>query len=218
MNDYTMFKKSLNGFDKDEVLEYIQNQEDEHNQKTAALEKEIKRRDKVISELKNRIVMKDDQVNKLESDIKNKYQKYIDNYQQIGELIYESRIKGDQIVTEAQAQADKMLSDADEEAKRRVTSVQNDIDAKLTDGKKKYLAVQDEMNDIVELFNQMQKKFMTSYKEVHEIIQSMPGSLNEFGIGVDDDDFDDGDLDLTRLGINFDDDLDLDDEEELDAD
>lgn len=215
MNDYTMFKRTLNGFDKDEVLQYIQKEEEEHGKQVAALEKEVRRREKVINELKNRIVMKDEQVDRLQSDIQNKYQKYIDNYQQIGELLYESKIKGDQIVTDAQTRADRLLADADEEAKRRVSSVQGEIDAKLTDGKKKYLAVQDEMNDIVDMFNQMQKKFMQSYKEVHEIIQSMPASLDDINIDPEDeDDFSEDDLDLREFGLSFDDDLDLDEDEE----
>ena len=35
------------------------------------------------------------------------------------------------------------------------------------------------MNGIVELINQAQKRFMSSYKEVHHIISSMPTSLND---------------------------------------
>ena len=58
-------------------------------------------------------------------------------------------------------------------------SVQAEIDDKLLEGKKKYLAVQEEMNGIVELINQAQKRFMSSYREVHHIISSMPTSLND---------------------------------------
>ena len=72
-----------------------------------------------------------------------------------------------------------MLQDAEAEAKRKVESVQSEIDDKLMEGKKKYLAVQEEMNGIVELINQAQKRFMSSYKEVHQIISSMPTSLND---------------------------------------
>lgn len=35
------------------------------------------------------------------------------------------------------------------------------------------------MNEIVELLNQAQRRFMSSYKEVHQIINSMPTSLND---------------------------------------
>ena len=57
--------------------------------------------------------------------------------------------------------------------------MQSEIDDKLVEGKKKYLAVQDEMNGIVELINQAQKRFMASYKEVHQIISTMPTSLQD---------------------------------------
>ena len=58
-------------------------------------------------------------------------------------------------------------------------AVQSEIDDKLREGKKKYIAVQDEMNEIVQLINQAQKRFMASYKEVHQIISTMPTSLND---------------------------------------
>ena len=35
------------------------------------------------------------------------------------------------------------------------------------------------MNEIVQLINQAQKRFMASYKEVHQIISTMPTSLND---------------------------------------
>ncbi len=208
MEDYMTFKQALRGFDKDEVLEYIRRQEEDANTRIAALEKDIRKRDKIISELKNRIVLKDEQVDRMEKDIRDKYQKYIDNYSQIGDLIYESKLKGKRIVDDAHVEADRIIAGADAEAKKRVASVQGQIDQKLNDGKQKYLAVQDEMNEIVDLFNQMQKKFMQSYKEVHEIIQSMPASLSDINLGVevdDDEDFDDADIDLKSLGISFDD-------------
>ena len=219
MEDYMSFKQALRGFDKDEVLEYIRKQEEEANVRIAALERDIRKRDKIISELKNRIVLKDEQVDRMEKDIREKYSKYIENYRQIGDLVYESKVKADRIVEEAHIEADRILANADAEAKRRVSSVQNEISQRLADGKQKYLAVQDEMNEIVDLFNQMQRKFMQSYKEVHELIQSMPVTLGDIGLitendDEEEDDFDDADLDLKALGINidFDDDFDADDE------
>ena len=80
MDDYGMFKQALRGFDKDEVLAYIRQKEDEHGKQILSMERDIRKRDKVISELKSRIVLKDEQVERMEQEIKTKYQKYIDNY------------------------------------------------------------------------------------------------------------------------------------------
>ncbi len=223
MEDYMSFKPALRGFDKDEVLEYIRRQEEEANVRIASLEKDIRKRDKIISELKNRIVLKDEQVDRMEKDIREKYQKYIDNYHQIGELVYDAKLKADRIVEDAHAEAGRILANADAEARRRVSSVQNEISQKLADGKQKYVAVQDEMNEIVELFNQMQKKFMQSYKEVHELIQSMPVTLGDIGLSGnlddedDEEDFDDVDLELKALGIDIDFDEDFEGEDEFDS-
>ena len=221
MEDYMSFKQALRGFDKDEVLEYIRKQEEEANVRIAAQERDIRKRDKIISELKNRIVLKDEQVDRMEKDIREKYQKYIENYRQIGDLVYESKVKAERIVEEAHIEADRILANADAEARRRIASVQNEISQRLTDGKQKYLAVQDEMNEIVDLFNQMQRKFMQSYKEVHELIQNMPVTLGDIGLTFEDeeeDEFDEIDLDLKALGINIDDDDDFDTDDEFDTD
>ena len=55
MEDYSMFKQALRGFDKDEVMTYIRHQEEESSKQLAALEKDIRKRDKIISELKSRV-------------------------------------------------------------------------------------------------------------------------------------------------------------------
>ena len=114
MEDYSMFKQALRGFDKEEVLMYIRHQEEESAKQIAALEKDIRKRDKIISELKSRVVLKDEQVERLEQDIRVKYQKYIDNYRQIGDLVYEAKVKGDGIIADAKTEADRILAAADQ--------------------------------------------------------------------------------------------------------
>jgi cell division septum initiation protein DivIVA len=213
-----MFKGSFKGFDKDEVLSYIQKQEEDYNKQLSELEKEVKNRDKIIQELKGRIAQKDEQRALLEDEIETKYKKYIDNYDKIGALVYESQIKGDKMIADAKVQADKIIAAANAEAKTKVDSVQSEVDAKLADGKQKYLAVQDVMNEVVELINQMQRKFMTSYKEMHEIVQNMPGSLNDMGEAEDSgNEADDDTAGIFETGeLNFDTStlpLDMDDEE-----
>ena len=64
------------------------------------------------------------------------------------------------------------------------------------------------MNGIVELINQAQKRFMSSYKEVHQIINSMPTSLNDIEDVVD--------LDIKKLDdLSSDEILDADQEQEI---
>ena len=52
MYDYQMFRTvHFKGFDRDEVIAFIQSLEEENNRKVADLQKEIKDRDKMIEEL-----------------------------------------------------------------------------------------------------------------------------------------------------------------------
>ena len=45
MDDYGMFKQALRGFDKDEVLAYIRQKEDEHGKQILSMERDIRKRD-----------------------------------------------------------------------------------------------------------------------------------------------------------------------------
>ena len=54
------------------------------------------------------------------------------------------------------------------EAKQKIADAELEIDGKLLDGKKKYLALQEEMSQIVDLINSAQKHFADSYSEVHK--------------------------------------------------
>lgn len=87
-----------------------------------------------------------------------------------------ARKAADQIVSEAIATRDELMDEAKKEAEKCLAAVQAEVDAKLADGKRKYIAVQDEMNEIVELINQAQIRFMASYKEVHKDCQCDAGN------------------------------------------
>ena len=71
------------------------------------------------------------------------------------------------------------MDEAKKEAEKCLEAVQAEVDMKLAEGKRKYIAVQDEMNEIVELINQAQIRFMASYKEVHKIVSAMPETMQE---------------------------------------
>jgi len=185
-----MFRTVMRGFDKDEVIAYLKKLEEEHTKAIKEKNDEIRLQNKAITELKLRLERKEAKYDKLEQEVETKYRRYIDEYDKIGALVYESRIRGDRILDDARTEAErltnesrenseKMLAEADIEAKRRIDSVQGEVDAKLAEGKSRYLKVQDEMNVIVELINETQRRFMQSYKEVHKIIQEMPVSLRE---------------------------------------
>lgn len=191
MGEYEMFKTTLmGGYDKDDVLQKVEEIKDAAFREKNRLEKEIRLRDEKIAELTKRLELKESQKEKLERDVTEKYQKYVDNYDKIGSLIFNAQIQADDMINAAKKQSEEILKraeqeavgmreDADREAKERIEQVQKEVNEKLAEGKKKYIAVQNEMNEIVELINQAQKRFMSSYKEVHRIVSTMPDSLRD---------------------------------------
>lgn len=141
MAEYEMFKTTLmGGYDKEEVQELIQKLKDEMAEIQVNYKKQIADRDAKIAELQKRIELKESYQARMEEDIKEKYQKYIDNYESIGKLVFEAQIKAESMEKEAREKCDIMIAEAEEEAKRRVEAVQSEIDDKLLEGKKKYVA------------------------------------------------------------------------------
>jgi cell division septum initiation protein DivIVA len=188
--DDQMFRTVMRGFDKEEVFAYIKQIEADANQKVAQARADVTEKEKQIAELKQRIQSKDAKYERLENEVEVKYRTYIDNYEKIGSLVYESQVKGDKIIADAQKEAarltaesrsqyDRTMAEADLAAKTRLDAVQGEIDARLTEGKKQYAKVQEDMNEIVDLINEVQKRFMRAYKEIHEVMQRMPASFDD---------------------------------------
>ena len=89
MAEYEMFKTTLmGGYDKEEVQELIQKLKDEMAEIQVNYKKQIADRDTKIAELQKRIELKEAYQARMEEDIKEKYQKYIDKYKSIGKLVF----------------------------------------------------------------------------------------------------------------------------------
>ena len=143
--------------------------------------------EEALGDIRQRLRIKEEQKDRLERDISVKYQKYIDRYDLIGNLVLESQEKAERIIADAEQKRDMLMEEARVEAQKCLDAVQSEVDEKLAEGKRKYIAVQEEMNEIVELINQAQKRFMASYREVHQIISSMPESMRELEDEVEED-------------------------------
>ncbi|HAJ73585.1 MAG TPA: hypothetical protein DCM49_02185 [Lachnospiraceae bacterium] len=160
------------------------------------LRNRLEEKERKIVSLRNKIDEKDLEIKKLRTDISDKYQSYIDNYESIGGLIYESKIRSDKMVKDAEnkkdrilaaaeAEARKVIQEADDDANRREQSAQDRVDEIIADGQQKYDTVQGELLSVVDMINQVQKRFMEAYKDIHKIVSELPQN------GSDDDDDDD---------------------------
>ena len=91
----------------------------------------------------------------------------------------EAQKEAARLTAESRSQYDRTMAEADLAARTRLDAVQGEIDARVTEGKKQYAKVQEDMNEIVDLINEVQKRFMRAYKEIHEVIQRMPASFDD---------------------------------------
>ena len=179
MSDSEMFKTTLmGGYDKDDVMEQIRKLKDAHAGEVGRLTKEIQQKNSRIEELTHRRVTKEEQKENLEQEIKEKYQKYIDHYDSISRLVVESQIRAENIINEARVKGERMIAQAEEEAQKKIDAVQSEVDRRIAEGKEKYEIVQKRLVEIVDLLNQLQKRFMTSYKEIHQLVDDSPVSLD----------------------------------------
>ena len=71
------------------------------------IKKQLAEKDARIAELQKRIELKEDYQARLEEDIKEKYQKYIDNYESIGKLVFEAQVKADTLEKETKEKCEK---------------------------------------------------------------------------------------------------------------
>lgn len=191
MSEAELFKTTLmGGYDKEDVLEQFRRFRDRAADEKAKLKQEIAIKDDKIAQLTKRLDLKDVQQTRMEEEIRNKYQKYIDKYENIAKLVFDASVRAEEMIASAkeecmamraqtERECEQLRTEAEAEARKRVEAVQSEVDEKLAEGKKKYIAVQDEMNGIVELINQAQLRFMASYQEVHNIVSTMPESLRE---------------------------------------
>ena len=194
MADYNdeQFKTTLmGGYDKEDVQNQFKMLKDNMQSEKNKLLDEIDELKKTIEEKDALVDEKNVEIEKLNKDITEKYQSYIDNYDTIGKIVYEMRIKSDSMIADANRQKDKIISEAEGTAKEKIAKAQADADKTLAEGQRRYNVLQEEINELIALVNQVQHKFMKSFKAIHEISNTM--AEDTYGSLDMDDSFDEDD-------------------------
>lgn len=76
-----------------------------------------------------------------------------------------------------------MREEAESEVQEARETARKEIDENLLEGKQCYLAIQKEMDEIVDVINHAQKRFMASYKKIHSIVNAGTGASRWSGFG-----------------------------------
>ena len=203
-NDDLFKTTAFGGYDKEEVQLELQklkeNARAERSQIMLDLEsvrheldyarKEMHNKDLQIAELRETLATKDRELLELDKTIREKYQSYIDNYDTIGSLVYEAKLRAKQInretdderekiLEEAKAEAVRIHEEAETAAKQQLQQVQAEIEQRNMTGKVQYDAVQEELNSVLEIFRQVQKQVMNSYRTIQTIASGRNGLIEE---------------------------------------
>ena len=206
MDDYTsaeMFKTvKRNGYDKDDVEKRFKEMKDAAAEEKNKLLLVLRSKEKKITELNEEIEEKDreirrldDEIKQLRKDIDEKYRTYIENYDTIGQLIYDAKIRSNEMISAAETESARLIKSAEEEgerirssakesADRQLGIAQDEMDEKIKDGRRSYAAIQDQVSELVSYVNQIQREFMRAVKNIHELSDSV---LN---IEIEESDFD----------------------------
>lgn len=181
MAENELFRTTLmGGYDKDDVERHIQKMKDEAYVDKNRLLQLLKQRDKQILELNEKLDVKEAQLKERDRDIKEKYQSYIDNYEQIGRLVYESRVRADRMIIDAREESRRIIQEARNLAQRRLEQVQAQIDDKLDEGREKHRVIQRELDEMLELLKEVRKRCMQSYDNVEKLVGSYTEQADPF--------------------------------------
>ncbi|MCI5568700.1 MAG: hypothetical protein MR372_02455 [Lachnospiraceae bacterium] len=176
----------MGGYDKEDVQNKISSLIDKYETEASKKDKEIEELKKSVSEKEEQISAKNSEIDKLNKDIGEKYQGYIDNYNTIGKIVYETRIQSEKTLDDARIKGESIIAEANKKAQLFIDKAQEEVDKRIVEGKKKYDVLQEEINELLQLVNQVQHKFMQSFKAIHEISGAMNDEDgSEFDIELD---------------------------------
>ena len=215
-----VFELEMRGYNRDEVNTYIREMEEEFDQKLNRAEAKNREAEKRTEELTRRLEKKERQKEQLENEIETKYRTYIDNYDKIAALVYESQLKAEKtlkeaeeqkaeilrsaekeagerlaeakaeeerireeserILSEAKERERRILTEADAEAKRRVDAVSDTVEAGLADGRTRYSDMRVQIEGLLSLLDEAQKRFEDGCGHARDTFENMPESIDAF--------------------------------------
>ena len=197
--DESLFKTTLmGGFDKEDVMAKFREARDEADAERKSLEEQIAERDSLIEELRQSVRAKETEIEQLQKDIREKYQSYIDNYDSIGKLVFDAKVRSDNMMAETKEKCEKMLQETKKDCARLVKEArekeeevvavyeakieqqakeaQQFMQQQMAQGSSGYRMVQTEVTQIIRAMDALQKGFLESYKKVRMVKDALDRS------------------------------------------
>ena len=169
----------MGGFDKEDVQTKFTALKEEHNAEVSRLMIASEEKDRKILKLEDKIDELNAEIDELKANIKGKYQSYIDNYEAIGQIVYESKIRSEEILKSAETEKEKIIAAARTEAIVEAERKKKELDEQIDAKKRKYAAIQDEINSMMLLVEDARKNIMGSFRSVDRLAAASNEDIDE---------------------------------------
>lgn len=181
------------GYDKEDVDQQFFEIKEAAAEEKNKLNEQLEMKDSQLAELRRVVKSQQTEIDTMKQNIAEKYQSYIDNYDTIGRIIYDSNIQAKKIVDEANSEHDSIIAQANdkaaqimEEARLNATAdalrEKQTLEAQIERCKKDYAIMSDKVSQLLRKLDDMQLEFNATVRSINSIADSEDFSTkNSFG-------------------------------------
>ena len=181
------------GYDKEDVEQQFFEIKEAAAEEKNKLNEQLAMKDSQLEELRRVVKNQQTEIDTMKQDISEKYQSYIDNYDTIGRIIYDSNIQAKKIVEDANNEHDAIIAQANEKAAQimeeaRLSATANalrekqTLEAQVERCRKDYAIMSDKVSQLLRKLDDMQLEFNATVRSINSIADSEDFSTkNSFG-------------------------------------
>lgn len=180
------------GYDKEDVDQQFFEIKEAAAEEKNRLSEQLEMKDSQLEELRRIVKKQQAEIDTMKQDIAEKYQSYIDNYDTIGRIIYDSNVQAKKVVDEANQEHDQIIAQAQEKAGQIIEEARlnatadalrekQSLEAQIERCKKDYAIISDKISQLLRKVDDMQKEFNTTVHSINSIADSEDFStMNSF--------------------------------------
>ncbi|MBR3397007.1 MAG: hypothetical protein IKG70_04050 [Lachnospiraceae bacterium] len=180
------------GYDKEDVDQQFFEIKEAAAEEKNRLSEQLEMKDSQLEELRKIVKKQQTEIDTMKQDIAEKYQSYIDNYDTIGRIIYDSNVQAKKVVDEANQEHDQIIAQAQEKAGQIIEEARlnatadalrekQSLEAQIERCKKDYAIISDKISQLLRKVDDMQKEFNTTVHSINSIADSEDFStMNSF--------------------------------------
>jgi len=181
------------GYDKEDVEQQFFEIKEAAAEEKSKLEEQLAMKDSQLEELRRVVKSQQTEIDTMKQNIAEKYQSYIDNYDTIGRIIYDSNIQAKKIVEDASREHDSIIAQANEKAgqimeEARLSATANalrekqTLEAQIERCRKDYAIMSDKVSQLLRKLDDMQLEFNATVRSINSIADSEDfATKNSFG-------------------------------------